>query len=297
MSSNLNNADYDYEQDQETHEKNGGNVQSCRICMLEGTYDNPLFHPCKCKGSIKYIHQVCLIEWLQSKNVDVTKPGAGMVCSICNHPIEFRTLYDESMPDKIPFLLLVKHSTLKIFETFNYYFKFTLIGFLFFGGIPLSWNIWGKLYTATVDDFSFPNNSKWHLNLIYGFEKNVPQSPKPLDILYQLAINYRFSLLQILMVLVVHAIAYLQYDMVVREPIFYKMILHKIGLKFTKQELAMQTLRQRFPDMDPSDVDVLVNVLNRQQQDESNDDDTSDEDLPQNNINDENDGQLEDIGQ
>jgi E3 ubiquitin-protein ligase DOA10 len=31
----------------------------CRVCRSEGTLDQPLFHPCKCSGSIRYVHQ----EW------------------------------------------------------------------------------------------------------------------------------------------------------------------------------------------------------------------------------------------
>ena len=29
----------------------------CRVCRGEGTPDQPLFFPCKCSGSIRYIHQ------------------------------------------------------------------------------------------------------------------------------------------------------------------------------------------------------------------------------------------------
>ena len=29
----------------------------CRICRSESTPDEPLFHPCKCSGSIKFVHQ------------------------------------------------------------------------------------------------------------------------------------------------------------------------------------------------------------------------------------------------
>ena len=32
----------------------------CRVCRCEGTADKPLFYPCVCTGSIKYIHQ----DWL-----------------------------------------------------------------------------------------------------------------------------------------------------------------------------------------------------------------------------------------
>jgi E3 ubiquitin-protein ligase MARCH6 len=38
-----------------------GNPQKeeCRICRSEGTEGEPLFYPCKCSGSIKFVHQ----EW------------------------------------------------------------------------------------------------------------------------------------------------------------------------------------------------------------------------------------------
>lgn len=34
----------------------------CRVCRSEGTQDKPLYHPCVCTGSIKFIHQ----EWCAS---------------------------------------------------------------------------------------------------------------------------------------------------------------------------------------------------------------------------------------
>ena len=42
----------------------------CRVCRMEGSMSRPLFHPCHCSGSIRYVHQECLIEWLRvSKKV------------------------------------------------------------------------------------------------------------------------------------------------------------------------------------------------------------------------------------
>lgn len=32
-------------------------VDICRVCRAEGTQDRPLYHPCICTGSIKFIHQ------------------------------------------------------------------------------------------------------------------------------------------------------------------------------------------------------------------------------------------------
>ena len=33
----------------------------CRVCHGESEAEHPLFHPCKCSGSIKYVHQDCLL--------------------------------------------------------------------------------------------------------------------------------------------------------------------------------------------------------------------------------------------
>ena len=42
----------------------------CRICLSEDNEpDNPLFTPCKCAGTMRFIHLNCLQEWLTSKKV------------------------------------------------------------------------------------------------------------------------------------------------------------------------------------------------------------------------------------
>ena len=47
----------------------------CRICLSEDNTDaaDPLISPCKCSGTMKYIHLKCLTEWLESKKA--TKDG------------------------------------------------------------------------------------------------------------------------------------------------------------------------------------------------------------------------------
>nr|GMC83332.1 probable E3 ubiquitin ligase SUD1 isoform X2 [Ipomoea batatas]GME11003.1 probable E3 ubiquitin ligase SUD1 isoform X2 [Ipomoea batatas] len=40
----------------------------CRICRNPGDADNPLRYPCACSGSIKYVHQDCLLQWLNHSN-------------------------------------------------------------------------------------------------------------------------------------------------------------------------------------------------------------------------------------
>ena len=42
----------------------------------------PLFHPCKCIGSIRYIHQECLMQWMRHSKKEF--------CELCKHPIKFQ---------------------------------------------------------------------------------------------------------------------------------------------------------------------------------------------------------------
>lgn len=44
------------------------NSDICRICHCEADLDNPLLSPCYCSGSLKYVHQACLIQWLAASD-------------------------------------------------------------------------------------------------------------------------------------------------------------------------------------------------------------------------------------
>ncbi|KAJ0680977.1 putative Zinc finger, RING-CH-type, Zinc finger, RING/FYVE/PHD-type [Helianthus annuus] len=56
---NLSSNRYDDEEEEE---------DVCRICRNPGDADNPLRYPCACSGSIKFVHQDCLLQWLNHSN-------------------------------------------------------------------------------------------------------------------------------------------------------------------------------------------------------------------------------------
>ncbi|KAK6543975.1 hypothetical protein TWF694_000693 [Orbilia ellipsospora] len=74
--------------------------ETCRICRSEGTQEEPLYHPCKCSGSIKYVHQECLMEWLQHSQKKH--------CELCKTSFRFTKVYDPHMPTTLPFLVFLK---------------------------------------------------------------------------------------------------------------------------------------------------------------------------------------------
>jgi hypothetical protein len=58
--------------------ENNPSMKACRICFETHT---PLYHPCKCSGSIKYIHEECLFHWLQSRD-----DNRDIQCELCKEP-------------------------------------------------------------------------------------------------------------------------------------------------------------------------------------------------------------------
>eukprot|EP01052_Picozoa_sp_SAG31_P025916 SAG31_NODE_2308_length_5966_cov_3.586330_5_plen_400_part_01 len=66
----------------------------CRICRMEGDDDWPLFYPCKCSGSIKYVHQDCLQTWMEHSNI--------RKCELCKHPFQFTPIYSDDAPSVLP---------------------------------------------------------------------------------------------------------------------------------------------------------------------------------------------------
>lgn len=44
------------------------NHDICRICHCEGDSEVPLIAPCYCSGSLRYVHQACLQQWIKSSD-------------------------------------------------------------------------------------------------------------------------------------------------------------------------------------------------------------------------------------
>ncbi|XP_071375805.1 E3 ubiquitin-protein ligase MARCHF1-like, partial [Centroberyx affinis] len=40
----------------------------CRICHCEGDEECPLIMPCRCTGSLRFVHQACLNQWIKSSD-------------------------------------------------------------------------------------------------------------------------------------------------------------------------------------------------------------------------------------
>uniref|UniRef100_A0A8C6S5Q0 RING-type E3 ubiquitin transferase n=1 Tax=Neogobius melanostomus TaxID=47308 RepID=A0A8C6S5Q0_9GOBI len=68
-----------------------GNVKSdrsvcvfvCRICHCEGDDESPLITPCHCTGSLRFVHQSCLQQWIKSSDT--------RCCELCKYEFIMET--------------------------------------------------------------------------------------------------------------------------------------------------------------------------------------------------------------
>jgi len=58
-------------------------TDACRICHCESELTAPLISPCSCSGTLKYVHQACLQQWIKSAN---TKS-----CELCKLDFQMTT--------------------------------------------------------------------------------------------------------------------------------------------------------------------------------------------------------------
>uniref|UniRef100_A0A8C5M171 E3 ubiquitin-protein ligase MARCHF8 n=1 Tax=Leptobrachium leishanense TaxID=445787 RepID=A0A8C5M171_9ANUR len=55
----------------------------CRICHCEGDEENPLITPCRCTGTLRFVHQTCLHQWIKSSDTKC--------CELCKYDFVMET--------------------------------------------------------------------------------------------------------------------------------------------------------------------------------------------------------------
>ncbi|KAL8826854.1 MAG: hypothetical protein Q9191_003544 [Dirinaria sp. TL-2023a] len=112
---------------------------TCRICRGEGSKEEPLFYPCKCSGSIKFVHQNCLVEWLshsQKKH-----------CELCKTPFRFTKLYSPQMPNTVPILIFLRQAAVHTYRSLLTWSRFQIVFFVWVVWLPWSMrSLWRGLF-------------------------------------------------------------------------------------------------------------------------------------------------------
>ncbi|KAL8287429.1 hypothetical protein RQP46_003287 [Phenoliferia psychrophenolica] len=114
----------------------------CRVCR-SGVEDGPLFYPCQCTGSIRYVHEPCLNEWLaRSKK---TK------CELCNTPLAYTKIFSPSMPAVLPVHILVRHMLLSLLQVVLVALRAVLVAVAWLAVLPFG-TIWiFRFFLASAD--------------------------------------------------------------------------------------------------------------------------------------------------
>uniref|UniRef100_A0A4W5LXB1 E3 ubiquitin-protein ligase MARCHF6 n=1 Tax=Hucho hucho TaxID=62062 RepID=A0A4W5LXB1_9TELE len=102
----------------------------CRVCRSEGTPDKPLYHPCVCTGSIKFIHQECLVQWLKHSRKEY--------CELCKHRFAFTPIYSPDMPSRLPVQDIFAGLVTSVGTAIRYWFHYTLVAVAWLGVVPLT---------------------------------------------------------------------------------------------------------------------------------------------------------------
>ncbi|KAK3871776.1 hypothetical protein Pcinc_023101 [Petrolisthes cinctipes] len=124
-------------------EEDSQNQDICRVCRCEGTSDRPLFHPCICTGSIKFIHQDCLVQWLRYSRKEY--------CELCKHRFHFTPIYSPDMPKRLPIADILSGLARSMGTAVRYWLHYTLVAVAWLGVVPLTaCRIYRCLFTGSV---------------------------------------------------------------------------------------------------------------------------------------------------
>ncbi|XP_015434082.1 PREDICTED: E3 ubiquitin-protein ligase MARCH6 [Dufourea novaeangliae] len=102
----------------------------CRVCRSEGLADRPLFHPCICTGSIKWIHQECLVQWMRYSRKEY--------CELCGYRFSFTPIYSPDMPRRLPLRDVIGGLFSNIVTAVKYWLHYSLVTIAWLGVVPLT---------------------------------------------------------------------------------------------------------------------------------------------------------------
>ncbi|VVC96338.1 unnamed protein product [Leptidea sinapis] len=116
----------------------------CRFCRSEASSDRPLFHPCICTGSIKWIHQECLVQWMRYSRKEI--------CELCGHRFSFMPIYSPDMPRRLPIKDVVSGLLTSVATAVKDWLHYTLVAIAWLGIVPLTaCRTYRSLFSGSLD--------------------------------------------------------------------------------------------------------------------------------------------------
>ncbi|XP_077253068.1 RING/U-box superfamily protein [Tasmannia lanceolata] len=128
-----------YEEEEEEEE------DVCRICRNPGELENPLRYPCACSGSIKFVHQECLLQWLNHSNA--------RQCEVCKHPFSFSPVYADNAPARLPFQEFIVGMAMKTCHVLQFFLRLAFVLSVWLLIIPfITFWIWRLTFVRSLGE-------------------------------------------------------------------------------------------------------------------------------------------------
>lgn len=102
-----------------------------------------MFFPCICTGTIKYIHQECLLQWMKYSRKEVSVVfafknqyekfdtffffGFIQICELCGHRFSFTPIYSPDMPKVLPLRVVAGGLLSSVGTAVKYWIHYTLV--------------------------------------------------------------------------------------------------------------------------------------------------------------------------
>lgn len=116
----------------------------CRVCRCEAQSDRPLFHPCICTGSIKWIHQDCLMQWMRYSRKEY--------CELCGHRFSFTPIYSPDMPRVLPLKYVAGGLLNSVGTAVKYWIHYSMVAAAWLGVVPLTaYRTYRFLFSGSID--------------------------------------------------------------------------------------------------------------------------------------------------
>jgi len=156
-----------YDPNLKDQDGNADEADTCRICRGEGSQEEPLFYPCKCSGSIKFVHQNCLMEWLSHSQKKY--------CELCKTPFHFTKLYSPNMPNTVPLPIFLRQAAMHTWTSMLASSRLLLVFFVWSMWLPWCMRtIWRGLFW--IGDGSWANWAERRLfneSMAYGLPSRL----------------------------------------------------------------------------------------------------------------------------
>ena len=118
------------------------NDDVCKYCRQSQTSDKPLFYPCKCSGTMMYVHEDCLKRWLETSQSNK--------CEVCGFIFRFKSIWKLDTPDSLPVSEIMQGLYKSLTTALCIAFHRSLVIFM--------WGIMLPLATAILYETAFPEN-------------------------------------------------------------------------------------------------------------------------------------------